>query len=78
MLDIEKYEFLVLGIISLILLGIISLIPKSFSCYLQAFTFKLELIGINFLQEKESIKISIVLSNSHDNYILNWNDLDAN
>ncbi len=33
MLDIEKYEFLVLGIKSLILLGIISLIPKMFSCY---------------------------------------------
>ena len=33
MLDIEKYEFLVLGILSLILLGIISLIPKMFSCY---------------------------------------------
>jgi hypothetical protein len=30
MLDIEKYEFLVLGIKSLILLGIISLIPKYF------------------------------------------------
>ena len=43
-----------------------------------AFTFKLELIEINFLQEIESITISIVLSNSHDNYRLNWNDLDAN
>jgi hypothetical protein len=77
MLDIEKYEFLVLGLKSLILLGIISLIPKNFSCYYQAFSFKLELIGINFLQENESITISIVLSNSHDNYSLNWNDLDA-
>ena len=75
MLDIEKYEFLVLGIKSLILLGIISLIPKNFSCYYQAFSFKFELIGINFLQENES---SIVLSNSHDNYRLKWNDLDAN
>ncbi len=78
MLDIEKYEFLVLGILSLILLGIISLIPKMFSCYWQAFTFKLELIGSDFLQENESITISIVPSNSHDNYRLNWNDLDAN
>ncbi len=42
MLDIEKYEFLVLGIKSLILLGIISLIPKIFSCYYQAFILKLE------------------------------------
>ncbi len=33
MLDIEKYEFLVLGIKSLILLRIISLIPKIVSCY---------------------------------------------
>jgi hypothetical protein len=48
-LDIEKYEFLVLGIISLI--------PKTFSCYYQAFTFELELIEINFLQENESITI---------------------
>ncbi len=43
-----------------------------------AFTLKLELIEINFLQENESIPISIVLSNSYDNYRLNWNDLDAN
>ncbi len=41
-------------------------------------TFKLELIEIDFLLENESITISIVLSNSHDNYRLNWNDLDAN
>ena len=40
--------------------------------------FKLELMEIDSLQEKESITISIVLSNSHDNYRLNWNDLDAN
>ncbi len=59
--------------------GIIkSLLSIIFSCYYQAFTLKLELIGIDFLQEKESITISIVLSNSHDNYRLNWNDLDAN
>jgi len=45
MLDIEKYEFLVLGIKYLILLGIISLIPKYFSCYYQAFTFQLELMS---------------------------------
>jgi hypothetical protein len=51
---------------------------KTFFLFNQAFTFKLELIGINFLQENESIPISIVLSNSHDNYRLNWNDLDAN
>ena len=51
---------------------------KNYSCYYQAFTFKLELIEIDFLQENESITISIVLSNSHDNYRLNWNDLDAN
>ena len=63
MLDIEKYEFLVLGIKSLILLGIISLIPKIVSCYKQAFTFKLELIGIDFLQENESITIKSV--NAH-------------
>ena len=67
MLDIEKYAFTVVGIKSLILLGIISLIPIIFSCYYQAFKFKLELIGINFLQENESITIGIVLSNSHDN-----------
>ena len=70
MLDIEKYAFTVVGIISLI--------PIIFSCCYQAFTFKLELIGIDFLQENESITIGIVLSNSHDNYRLNWNDLDAN
>jgi hypothetical protein len=78
MLDIEKYEFSVLGINYLILLGMISLIPKRFSCYYQAFIFKKTLIGIDFLQENESITISIILSNSHDNYRLNWNDLDAN
>ena len=77
-LDIEKHAFTVVGIKSLILLGIISLIPIIFSCYYQASKFKLELIGINFLQENESITIGIVLSNSHDNYRLNWNDLDAN
>jgi hypothetical protein len=66
MLDIEKYE-----------LGILSLIPKIFSCYYQAFTFKLELIEIDFLLENESITISIVLLNSHNNYKSNWNDLDA-
>jgi hypothetical protein len=38
----------------------------------------MELIGINLLQENESITIKIVLSISHDNYRLNWNDLDAN
>ena len=66
MLDIEKYAFTVIGIKSLIFLGIISLIPIFFSCYYQAFTFKLELVGINFLLENESITISIiVLSNSH-------------
>jgi hypothetical protein len=48
-----------------------------FSCYYQAFAFKLELIEIDFLQENESITISIVLLNSHDNYRLNWNDLDV-
>ena len=69
-LDIGKYECLVLGTMSLI--------PKVFSCYYQAFIFKLELIEIDFLQENKSIMISIVLSNSHDNYRLNWNDLDAN
>jgi hypothetical protein len=69
-LDIGKNEFLVLGTLSLI--------PKNFSCYYQAFSFKLELIEIDFLQENESITISIVLSNSHNNYRLNWNDLDAN
>jgi hypothetical protein len=68
MLDIEKYVFSVLGIKYLILLGIISLIPKLSSCYYQAFTFKKPLIGIDFLQENESITISIILSNSHDNY----------
>ena len=73
-LDIEKYEFLVLGTV----LGTMSLIPKFFTCYYQAFTFKLELIEIDFLQENDSFTISIVLSNSHDNYRLNWNDLDAN
>ena len=51
---------------------------KTFFLFNQAFTFKLELIGINFLQENESIPISIVLSIIHDNYRLNWNDLDAN
>ena len=66
MLDIEKYE-----------LGILSLIPKTFSCYYQAFTFKLELIEIDFLLENESITISIVLLNIHNNYKSNWNDLDA-
>ena len=76
MLDIGKYEFLVLGTL---IIGTMFLIPKTFSCYYQAFTFKLELIEIDFLQENESITISIVLSNSHDNYRLNWNnDLDAN
>ena len=78
MLDIEKYEFSVLGLNYLILLGMITLIPKLFSCYYQAFTFKKALIGIDFLQENESITISIILSNSHDNCRLNWNDLDAN
>ena len=62
----------------MILIVIDSLIPKIFSCYYQAFTFKLELIKIDFLQEIESITTSIVLSNSHDNYRSNWNDLDAN
>jgi hypothetical protein len=33
MLDIEKYEFLVLGIKYLIILEKISLIPKIVSCY---------------------------------------------
>jgi hypothetical protein len=42
LLDIEKYEFLVLGVKSLILLGIISLIPKYVSYYYQAFILKLE------------------------------------
>jgi hypothetical protein len=78
MLDIEKYVFIVVGIKSLILLEIISLIPIFFFCYYQAFILKLELIGIDFLQENESITISIVLSNSHDNNKLNWNHLDAN
>ncbi len=81
MLDIGKYEFSVLGIIYLIPKFFIRYnMPntKTFFLFNQAFTFKLELIGINFLQENESIPISIILSNSHDNYRLNWNDLDAN
>ena len=49
-LDIGKYEFLVLGTLSLLIIGTMSLIPKTFSCYYQAFTFKLELIEIDFLQ----------------------------
>jgi hypothetical protein len=69
-LDIEKYAFTVIGIIFLL--------PIIFSCYYQAFTFQLELIGIGFLKENELITISVVLSNSHDNYRLNWNDLDGN
>ena len=69
MLDIEKYEFLVLGIISLV--------PK-FLLLLPGIFIQIELIEIDFLLENESITISIVLSNSHDNYRLNWNDLDAN
>ena len=77
-LDIGKNEFLVSGTLYLILSGTMFLIPNFFSCYYQAFTVKLELIVINFLQENESIAISIVLSNSRDNYRLNWNDLDAN
>ena len=56
MLDIEKYEFSVLGIKYLILLGIISLIPNFFSCYYQAFTFKKALIGIDFLQESANVE----------------------
>ena len=57
-LDIEKYAFTVIGIKSLILLGII---PIIFSCYYQAFTFKLESVGINFLLENESITISFIV-----------------
>jgi hypothetical protein len=76
--DIGKYEFLVLGTLSLLIIGTMSLIPIKFSCYYQALTFKLELIEIDFLEENESITITIVLSNSHDNYRLNWIDLDAN
>jgi hypothetical protein len=33
MLDIGKYELSVLGIMYLIVLGILCLIPKKFSCY---------------------------------------------
>ena len=53
-------------------------IIDNFSCYYQAFTLKLELIGIMQEINNRIISISIVLLNSHDNNRLNWNDLDAN
>ena len=70
-LDIKKRPINVVGTKGLLLLGIKYLLSIIFSCYYQAFTLKLELLGTDFLLENESITISIVLSNSHDNYRLN-------
>ncbi len=49
MLDIEKYEFLVLGILSLI--------PKIFSCYYQAFFIQ---IGIDFIAENRNMNPNLI------------------
>ncbi len=69
---LKKRPINVVGIKGLLLLGIKYLLSIIFSCcYYQAFTLKLELLGTDFLLENESITISIVLSNSHDNYRLN-------
>ena len=79
MLDIEKYAFTVVGIKSLLLIGIDN-IPNTNNFFLLLPGIYIQ-IGIDWNQfpaGKQSITISIVLSNSHDNYGLNWNNLDAN
>ena len=53
LLDIEKYEFSVLGIKYLILLGIISLIPKNFpGIYIQ--------IGIDLIAENRNMNPNLI------------------